>query len=227
MARLTGSVLGNLSGKLGNLSARTRNGRTYLAARPGPRTDDPTPAALDVRKRFAVVVALSKTIDALATLKSVWDRVKDPGASVFNTIFKENYHLASTDRPTDQNIITPGGFNISMQNPVVGANDITGDLDALNTKAVFDASEVDLQIDAIVCYYNPADPADEPYKLINLSKQEAGFDFTQAYALDLQYNVNQQNVAAKYQNSILYLAVASKDADGNVVQYSATLTITN
>ena len=219
--------LGNLSGKLGNLSARTRNGKTYLAARPGPRTDNPSPAALAVRQKFAVTIALSKAILSLSALSLIWEKVKDPGISVSNTIFKENFGLVTTDRPTDQNIITPGGFDISMQNPVVGANGITGDIDALNTKAVFDASEVDLDISAVVCYYNPNDPEDEPYKLINLSKQEAGFDFTQAYALNLAYNVNQQNVAAKYQNSILYLAVASKDADGNVVQYSATLTITN
>ena len=227
MARLTGSVLGNLSGKLGNLSARTRGGKTYFAARPGPRTDTPSAAALAVRQKFAITIALLKTILGLSALKKVWRKVKDPGITEANTIFKENFGLVSTDRPTDQNIITPGGFDISMQNPVVGANSITGDLDALDTKAVFDPSEVDLEVDAVVCYYNPTDPADEPYKLINLSKQEAGFDFTQAYALNLAYNVNQQNVAAKYQNSILYLAVASKDADGNVVQYSATLTITN
>ena len=226
MARVTGSVLGNLSGKLGNLSARTRNGKTYFAARPGPRTDEPSAAALAVRKKFASTIALSKSILGLSALKIVWDKAKDPGISAGNTIFKENFGLVEPDRPGDQNIITPGGFDISMQNPVVGANSITGDIDALNTKAVFDASEVDLSIAAVVCYYNPVDPEDEPYKLLNLSKQEAGFDFTQAYALNLAYNVNQQNVAGKYQNSILYLAVASKDADGNVVQYSATLTIT-
>ena len=133
----------------------------------------------------------------------------------------------STDRPTDQNIITPGGFDLSMQNPEVAAGGITGDLDALNTKADFSANEVDLEIAAVVSYYNPTDPADAPYKLINLSKEEAGFDFANPYALDFAYNANQQNVASKYQNSILFLAVASKDADGNMVQYSATLTIAN
>ena len=34
MARIKGSALGNLSGRLGNLSARTRNGETILGARP-------------------------------------------------------------------------------------------------------------------------------------------------------------------------------------------------
>ena len=227
MARVTGSVLGNLSGKLGNLSARTRNGKTYFAARPGPRTDTPSPAALAVRQKFAVTIALSKTILALSALSKVWEKVKDPGISVSNTIFKENFGLVSSDRPTDKNIISPGGFDISIQNTLIDGASITGDLDALNTKAVFNASEVDLDISAVVCYYNPNDPTDPAYNLINLGKSEAGFDFTQAYALNLAYNANQQNIAGKYQNSILYLAVASKDADGNVVQYSATLTITN
>ena len=80
MAKLTGSVLGNLSGKLGNISARTRNGKTYFAARPGSRTDAPTPAALAVRQKFAVTIALSKAMLGLAAIKKIWEKVKNPGS---------------------------------------------------------------------------------------------------------------------------------------------------
>jgi hypothetical protein len=37
----------------------------------------------------------------------------------------------------------------------------------------------------------------------------------------------QQNVAAKYQDSVLLLAVATKDAAGKVVQYSSTYSKTS
>jgi hypothetical protein len=60
--------------------------------------------------------------------------------------------------------------------------------------------------------------------MIALSKEVANHNFTQTYNLQLDYNVLQIALAAKYQHSILYLIVASKSADGKVVQNSATLT---
>jgi hypothetical protein len=137
----------------------------------------------------------------------------------------DNFSLVSTDGPTNQDIITPGGFNLDVQDPVVAPDSITADIGVLNNQAVFSADELDLEIDAVVCYYNPVDPLDPAYSLINLSKFEPNYDFAQVYALNLGYNINQQNIATKYQNSILYLAVATKDISGKVIQYSSTLAV--
>ena len=225
MARLTGSVLGNLSGKLGNLAARTRDGKTILSARPSSFTVNYSPAAVAVRQKFAVTIAIVKSVLELPTLKTIWAKAKDPGISAANTIFRDNFQLVSTDHPTNANIITPGGFDISLQNPVVGADTVTFDLDALNTKAVFSAEEADLELDVVVCYYNPVDPLDSPYSLINLSTVEPNYDFASSLPFIFNYNVNQQNVAAKYQNNILYVAAVTKNTDGKVIQYSSTLAI--
>ena len=225
MARLTGSVLGNLSGKLGNLAARTRDGKTILSARPSSFTVNYSPAAVAVRQKFAVTIAIVKSVLELPTLKTIWAKAKDPGISAANTIFRDNFQLVSTDHPTNANIITPGGFDISLQNPVVGADTVTFDLDVLNTKAVFSAEEADLELDVVVCYYNPVDPLDSPYSLINLRTDEPNYDFAAINSFTFNYNVNQQNVAAKYQNNILYLALATKDSSGKVIQYSSTLAI--
>lgn len=222
MAIVNGNVLGNLRGRLGNLAARTVAGRTILSARPSSFNVSYDPAVVAVRQRFAVTATLAKNINALSTLSEIWKSSKGDGISVFNTIFKQNFQFSDADKPTVDNIITPGGFVMDVQNPVVGANSITADISALNTSAIFAPDEVDLTISALVCFHNPTDPEDAPYRLINLSKNEAGFDFTTPYSLDMALNILQAAIAAKYQDSILYLSVASKDADGKVVQYSAT-----
>ncbi len=222
MAIVNGSVLGNLSGRLGNLAARTVEGRTILAARPSSFNVNYSAAAVAVRKKFAVTGNFAKNIIALSALAEIWESVKGTGISAFNTIFKQNYQYSGSDHSTVDNIITPGGFVMDVQNPAIGANDITADISALNTVSVFTPEEVDLTVSALVTFYNPANPEDPQYQVISLSKNEAGFDFTAAYALDLPLNVLQAAIAAKYQNSILYLCVASKNAAGKVVQYSAT-----
>ena len=157
-------------------------------------------------------------------LVSIWKKVKYSGMSTFNTAFKYNYPYSSPDKPTDENILTPGGFGIPVTSATLAADNLALELGALNSVAVISAEEVDLSIAAVVVYHNPIDPEDEEYRVIKLTKAEAAFDFASPYSGTLSLDVVQQAIAAKYQNSILYLAVASKTAEGNVVQYSATFT---
>ena len=223
MAIVNGNVIGNLRGKLGNLSARTVDGKTILAARPSSFNVNYDPAAVTVRQKFSVTAKLSKNILALADLAAIWKTVKESHISVFNTVFKKNFGYSSNEKPTTDNIITPGGFNLPVTASAVAADNITASFSALNAETVLSAKEVNLSANAIVCFYDPDNADDPAYQLITLNKEVDAFDFTLAYDLQIDFNANQQNLAGKYGSSILYLSVATKDADGNVVQYSATV----
>ena len=224
MAYLSGNVIGNLSGKLGNLSARTVNGQTIMAARPSSFNASQSPAVVEVRQKFAVTGSFAKSVLALSTLDEIWRKTKSAGISVFNAIFKQNFSYSGTERPTEQNLIVPVGFALAISTAAVDTNKITASLPALNTASVFGADEVNLSANALVCFYDPTSENDEPFQIISLSKEIANFNFTQTYSLQIDYNVLQEAVAAKYQHSILYLIVASKSADGKVVQNSSTYT---
>ena len=222
MAILNGNVIGNLSGRLGNLSARTVEGKTILAARPSSFNVNYDPAVVEVRQKFAVTANLAKNILSLASLEAIWRTVKESGISVFNTIFKNNFNYSDADKPTVNNIITPGGFGLPVDVAAVDADKITASLLALSTAAVFTPEEVNLSANAVVCFTNPTNPEDAPYQVIACSKEVAAFDFTQAYALQIDLDIRQKTIAAKYTRNILLLSVASKTADGKIVQYSTT-----
>ena len=222
MAILNGNVIGNMRGRLGNLSARTVDGKTILAARPSSFNVNYDPAVVENRQKFAVTANLSKNILSLSTLEAIWKTVKGSGISVFNTIFKSNYAYSASDKLTADNIITPGGFGLPVDVAAVDADKITASLLALNTASVFSPEEVNLSANAIVCFYEPTNPEDTPNQVLACSKEVANFNFTQAYDLQIDFDVKQKIVAAKYTKSILLLNVASKTADGKVVQYSST-----
>ncbi len=222
MAILNGNVIGNLSGRLGNLSARTVDGKTIMAARPSSFNVNYSPAVLEVRQKFSVTVGLAKSILSLDTLAAIWKQVKGSGISVFNTIFKSNFTYSAVGKTTVDNIITPGGFSLPVDTAAVALDKVTASILALNTESVFAPEEVNLSANAIVCFTDPTNPDDEPYQLIALNKEVAGFNFGQAYDLQLDFDVKQKLAAAKYTKSILYLSVATKTADGKVIQYSST-----
>ncbi|MCX6170018.1 MAG: hypothetical protein NTX65_11790 [Ignavibacteriales bacterium] len=227
MAIVNGNVLGNLSGKLGNLSARTVDGHTVLAARPSSFNASQDPAVLQVRQKFSVTAKFASAILALTSLVSIWKKVRNVASSVFNEIFQSNFAYSSIEKPTEQNILAPEGFPLQISTAAVAADKITATLPILNTSSVFGADEVNLSANALVCYYDPTNEADEPFKIISLSKDAAGYNFAQTYDLEIDLNALQKNTAAKYQHSILYVCVVTKTADGKVVQNSGTYTKLN
>jgi len=224
MAIVNGNVLGNLSGKLGNLSARTVDGRTVLAARPSSFNASQEPAVLTVRQKFSVTAKFASAILALTALVSIWKKVRNVASSVFNEVFQSNFAYSSIEKPTEQNIIAPEGFPLQIAVAAVAADKITATIPILNTASVFGADEVNLSANAIVCYHDPANAEDEPFKIISLSKEVAAHNFAQSYDLEIDLNATQKNTAAKYQHSILYVCVVTKTAEGKVVQNSSTFT---
>ena len=224
MAIVNGNVIGNLSGKLGNLSARTVDGRTVLAARPSSFNASQEPAVLTVRQKFSVTAKFASAILALTSLVSIWKKVRNVASSVFNEVFQSNFAYSSIEKPTEQNILAPEGFPLQIAVAAVAADKITATIPILNIASVFGPEEVNLSANAIVCFHDPANAEDEPFKFISLSKEVAAHNFAQTYDLEIDLNATQKNTAAKYQHSILYVCVVTKTAEGKVVQNSSTFT---
>ena len=222
MARINGSVLGNLSGRLGNLSARTVQGETSLGARPSNVNVSQSAAAVSVRNKFAVTTSFAKAVRSVADLSAIWEKAKAPKLSAHNTIFRQNFGYSATDRPTDQNIITPGGFQLDVTNSAVAADSISIDLGALDAFADFTPEEVDLAAHVILCAYDPVDPEDDFYKLLPFSHTENNYDPSAVLNIALPMSNFQQNEVSRYNSTMILVAVASKDADGNIIQYSET-----
>ena len=224
MAIVNGNVIGNLSGKLGNLSARTVDGRTVLAARPSSFNASQEPAVLTVRQKFSVTAKFASAILALTSLVSIWKKVRNVASSVFNEVFQSNFAYSSIEKPTEQNILAPEGFPLQISTAAVAADKITATIPILNTASIFGVNEVNLSVNALVCYYDPTNEEDEPFKIISLSKEVAAYNFAQTYDLEIDLNATQKNTAAKYQHSILYGCVVTKTTEGKVVQNSSTFT---
>ncbi len=222
MAVVKGNVLGNLSGKLGNLSARTVKGRTILAARPSSFQASQDPDSIAVRQKFAVTANFSKNVAAIPILKSIWDSVKTQNMSVFNAIFKNNYKFSAVDRPTDQNIITPDGFLLPVTSAIVGVNDVTAELTAIDAATIISEDEKDISFAALIIYHNPISDEDEKFNIFSLSKDVDDYDFAVDYTLTLDLHSSQSAIAAKYQNSFLLLAAVTKDINENVIQNTKT-----
>ncbi len=222
MARLSGSVLGNLSGKLGNLAARTKNGETILSARPSSFNASQNPTVVAIRQKFSVSVQIAKVVNGIDDLQTIWNKVRLPGNSIYNTIVQKNFPYSDVQRPTAQNIITPGGFNLPVTFSAVTADNVSVDLAALSAQTNFTENDKDLSISIFLVANDPVNADDDYYKIIPLNFTRADYVPAETVEVVIDLNQFQQNEIARYNQKLLLMGAVTKDAEGKVIQYSAT-----
>jgi len=223
MAIVKGNVWGHLSGKIGNFCAKITAGRTILGARPISYNAPQDAATLERQKVFQSASAISTQAINLPVLKKIWDLLREQYGSGYNKLFSVNYALVSPERPTVDCVITPpDGFSAAIANPVLDGTKLTATIPALTLSTGIQADEVNCGFYAVICYHTPLAEGGEPYSFVRLGKLVPNYQFSQEYNLQIDLNVNQQAVAAKYDSSILYMAIVPQTADQRIRQYSAT-----
>jgi hypothetical protein len=225
MAVLKGNVLGDISGKLGKLAARIIRGRTILAQRPVDFHVSYVPVLVEIRKKFAVTGNFVKNLITHSVLYEIWSKAKDADMSVFNYAFKLNFTESGTDKPTVDNLLTPaGGFPLPVTTATVSATDVSIVTAALNTvtETIDDTVERDLIANGLICYYNPVNADDAPFVITPIASAKQSVDLVNPLTFTLPINIDQQLLAAKYQNSILFAAIATLDINETVHHYSST-----
>jgi hypothetical protein len=220
MARLIGGILGNVSGKIGEFTVRTVNGKSYISARPEHYNISNSPKSLEVRKTFAVTGAFSRTIAAMPALREIWTLTSGKKAVAYNIVFKNNFKLSSSLSPTEKNIITPYGFYLSVISLSLISDKLTGSIDAINKLVNLSYNETGLSINSIICLIDPKNESDPYFILLSLAQDIPNFDFSKQYDFEIDLNPEQSPLVAKYKQKIIYLAVATKATNGKVIQYS-------
>ncbi len=207
-----------LKGRLGDFIARNYEGHIILSKRPSKYKINQGLKAKEGRNKFGVTAHFSKSIASLPTLKAIWKTVKGFDRTVFHTICKYNFDKSSASKPTLNNIITPNGFLLPDIDAAVDAGEIAASFSALNTLHILKPAEVNLSINAVVCFIDSISKEQEPYRVIECAKEIENFKFERDCEVRLEFDRMQRLIAAKYSRCILYICAATKDAGGNVVR---------
>lgn len=222
MAILTSSIKFGLSGRLGNLVARTIKGRIILSRRPAKYTVSNSAEAVKCRKKFAVTVKLTKCILSFPDLKLIWAKLACPNQTAYSTIFKNNYDYSGEDTPSLNNKITPGGFELPVTSTAVNADRVYISISSLNKISGYQQENVNLSLNAVVCFTSPVNPADDSFLAMAFSIESVNYKLTNEGNFLFALNSDQKITASKYTKSILLLSAVFKTAEGKIITYSST-----
>jgi|WetSurMetagenome_2_1015567.scaffolds.fasta_scaffold144576_2 hypothetical protein len=214
MARLEKKVLGEIRGRVGDIVGKVRNGKQYIASRPSKYTMSKAPHEVDKRSRFKVNGLFAKAIKESDLLYRVWGREMASAASAYNKICKVNFKLCSTDRPTAENLITPGGFNLPVESISYFPDRVEAELIPFDILP----SEKRVIFILLVSFYDPKEN-ELPYFSL---KHITGYELDE---LKLTFNLNttDKQLADMYNKRTVFLAAVTEDANGNILRWSETV----
>ena len=116
MATLSKQVLGRISGSVGDITFRQKNGTNNVSARPNSYTPPDDEGSVQRRSKFAYACTLAANIISIAPLKTLWESKLTNGETAYNKTVGTNYRIVGSDALTDQTFLTPGiGFTFKRQ----------------------------------------------------------------------------------------------------------------
>ena len=225
MATLVGNFLGNLSGKIGNFSARTINGKTILSIRPKHFRVSNSPKCIETRSKFAVAAAFASCVSKVPELHEIWKPKKRSNMSVYNMILKHNFKFVSSSEPTLDNIITPDGFSSPVIDATISNGYLTGSLEAIDKVALINSEAVNLSICAVISLSDPKDESETNHMLSSLTVDLNKFNFSKPFDFEIPLCYDQICEIEKYNQKIIFIVILIKSADERVIKYSKTASI--
>jgi hypothetical protein len=224
MAKINKMILGKISGSLGDVTFRQRNGKNYLASRPGSFTPGSDQDSIDRRAKFALSVRLASIINSIPQLKEVWNSRTPNGSTPYNYMVKTNYKLISPSTITDNTLLTPGfGFGVQTSAISLTSSNLQAGVEPIGTNAGIDTSiEKNLQLFSIIAMSDPKEETVDNLLIVPVFSElkflvlDAAVNFT----IPLSNQVSQ--LYGKYDTHKVLLALITLDETNSVVHYSNT-----
>jgi hypothetical protein len=224
MAKLRKKVLGTVSGAVGDLLFRAKNGRNYLGTRPLSFIPGIDEKSIARRQRFALVTRLAKPINSIYKLKSLWKSVTPVELSPYNQIVKMNYRNVQSDSIGDMVSLVPDiGFSVQINAIDVDQNRLRVTLNGITANSGIDpAVELYFQMVGVMHLSNPSDVNTESHVFLRLVADELPLVLNTELDVILNFYDKTSQLISQYQDRKAFLTLLTLDADRNVVNYSNT-----
>ncbi len=236
MARISKSVVGNLSGSLGDIVFHQRNGKVFARRRPPSFVPGNDPESVDRRLRFGFSVRLAKAIYSIPEVKTIWQKATPKGKSTFNFIVGTNTKLVNAGSVTDCTAIVPpwkkpstvAGFILNCTAVSVSSEAVTVELAPLGKSAGINIKkEPNAKLAYVLCLTNPTQPS--PIRggtrvgFVSGSSRPAQLVLDSVLTFNIVLTGQDAASIGRYADRKLLLVLLTFDASGNPVNYSSTL----
>jgi hypothetical protein len=220
-------VLGKVRGALGDVVFRERSGKSFVGVRPTSFIPGTDPASVARREKFLLAVKFSQAINSESKLRSLWNDVRPPDMSTFNSITKSNYYYVDVDSVSDFAKIVPAlGFGITTSSAGLSQTGIRIVINPIGLNTQIDpAVEVNIQLVSVLFFSTPLDQSVQGYYLTNLVGSPQPLILDESINFDVPLLNEQTLVYNKFQNHKAFVVLVTLDVSGKPVHNSSTIVL--
>jgi hypothetical protein len=215
MAVLTKSIIGNLSGKLGNIVIKKRNGKAIAYVHVPEYRASKSAAAVEGRNNFAVTVKLAKSVNSVLVLKEIWNVSKEEGSNAYQKLIKSNVKLARQGSLTTLNKITPVGLKLKL---------ISASFENKNLHLQFICPvKSNLKFPAVLFAYMYFEKEGKPVVPVFALLEEISPDGS--YDVELILDTYTRKIISKDPNPVIYVALAGGEHYKRKIYWTSTAAV--
>lgn len=223
MGILSKRILGMPSGAVGDVQFSYRNGQTVIGTRPVsfmPGTDE---KSVNRRSRFGITAKFSKAINAIPSLKNLWDDKTENTISPFNGIFRASYPFVTPTDVTSSATLVPFlfGFDVTTTDATVDETEISVSIDPIGTNAGIDTDkEKFIQLCAVIkCSDSTVDTL--PSMLfLPLKSSNVVLNLANPLTFTITLSDQDSDAYSMYDTHLTYLSMVTLDEAGNAINYA-------
>jgi hypothetical protein len=225
MAEVIKTVIGFLSGALGNMVFKERLGKHSVSMRPHSFTAGTDEKAVKRRTRFGLTGQFAAAVNINQYLKRFWDIATPPTMTPINGIFRYNYkHISDSDVSNTVSLVPTVGFSVSEVSIALTRTHCTVVLNPIGNLADINPSiEQFVQMAVVIHCSNPVDPKFELHHFIPLKSGNVNLSLSTEMTFDIPLNDYQTQYFDRYTDHKGFFAFVTLDTDQKGIRYSNTL----
>ncbi len=224
MARLKKTVLGRVSGAVGDIVFREKNGKNFVGLRASSFMPGLDIGSIERRNKFSLSTQLASTINSNPKLKSIWLKSISPKRNAYVQLIRVNYPNLTVGNVSDFVKIVPElGFIIKTREVILHDDLISVITDPIGDNAGIDPSvELNVQLAAIIFLSNPIDESVKLYNFISLLSDVQLLKLDEGYTFEINLSNQHTFLASKYQNRRGFFSLLTLSSEDKVINYSST-----
>lgn len=222
MAKVVKSVLGKVSGSLGDLTFKQVGGKNIIAMRPSKYTAGSDEGSLLRRDKFRLAVKFSSAITSIIPLRLKWNSSTPDKISKFGYIVKKVYPCINASFQFDNCSILPVyDFYVNLESVQFDVNSVNIKFSAPGNLPIFDpVTERKIKLLAVAHLNEPAEDKTEKYRFLSLQSQEIDFQPGNSITIQINFNQEEKSIIEKYNSRKIFFCIATFNHENKPVHYS-------
>ncbi len=226
MATLKKTILGRLSGTVGDIVFRNKHGRNFVSSKPASFTAPSDEESLARRERFKLNIKFAAAVTSLSPLKEIWRAHKPARQTVQNFIIKENYqHISHIDVGNTALVVPATGFITEFDAINLSSSNLLVELTAIGEGAGIDPLvETTLRLSAIIFLSSPVDSSSPNYSFITVLSSPVPVNLQEGLVFNAPFSPVQTALFSQYQSAKPLCTIISFNAENKTVNFARTFT---